>query len=101
VQAKNVAVNDTFEILGPNNTPALIDVRVEWDAIGQAMPRGKGTAVGATDKGAFLGNIAPAKSTISFSGRELGLAFEGSGKAPANGKTWAQIGTERNGSFLR
>ena len=74
-------------------------MRIEWEAIGPAAARGKGTAVPATDAAAFLGAIAPARSAITFSGREIGLAFHGSGAAPAGG-TWAQIGTERNGSFL-
>jgi hypothetical protein len=93
-------VIDTFQILGPSDTPALVDFRVEWEATGAAVPRGKGTTVPPTDPGAFLGEIAPAVSRASFSGEEIGFEFESDRGASSSPRAYAQLGTERNGVFL-
>jgi hypothetical protein len=82
LRAKNMAVIDTFQIFGPSDTPALVDLRVEWEATGPAVPRGRGDAVPATDPAAFLGEIAPAVSTASFSGEEIGFEFESNKGGP-------------------
>jgi hypothetical protein len=95
---RNLCTIDTFQFLGPNDTPAVADLRVRWEATGPAVPRGKGKAVPPTDPAAFLGQIAPAAAEGSFEGEEIGFEFESSGATSARG--WAQIGTERNGVFL-
>ena len=51
------------------------------------------------DPGAFLGEIAPAVSTGSFSGEEIAFEFE-SRDASSFPQGYAQIGTQRNGVFL-
>jgi hypothetical protein len=99
LHVRNLPVIDTFQFFGPNDTPALVDFRVEWRATGPAVPRGMG-AVAPTDPGAFLGEIAPAVSTGSFSGEELGFEFESHTGASTSPRGYAQIGTERNGVFL-
>ena len=100
LRVKNFPVIDTFQILGPSDTPALVDFRVEWKAIGPAVSRGNGTTVPPTDSGAWLGEIAPAISTGSFSGEEIGFEFESNRGASTSPRGYAQIGTERNGAFL-
>ena len=47
---------------------------------------------------AFVGSIAPARSTGSFSGEEWGFAFHSRGDTAGGGS--AQIGRTRNGVFL-
>jgi hypothetical protein len=100
LQVKNLPVIDTFQVLGQNDTPALVDFRAEWEATGPAVPRGSGDAVPPTDPAAFLGQIAPAVSTISCSGEEFGFEFGSDRGASTAPRGWAQVGTERNGSFI-
>jgi hypothetical protein len=104
LRVRNLPVIDTFQFFGPNDTPALVDFRVEWRASGPAVARGEGGSVPPTDPAAFLGEIAPAVSTISCSGEEFGFAFQSNGRAttdlPDELRGWAQIGTHRNGVFL-
>jgi hypothetical protein len=50
------------------------------------------------DRAAFLGEIAPALSTITASGQEWAFAF--SGHASTEGGGYAQLGQSRNGVFL-
>jgi hypothetical protein len=100
LNVQNMPVIDTFQFFGPNDTPALVDFHVEWRATGPAVPRGFGAAVPPTDPGAFLGEIAPAISTGVFSGEEIGFEFESNRRASTSPRGYAQIGTERNGSFL-
>jgi hypothetical protein len=100
LHVKNLPVIDTFQFFGPNDTPALVDFRAEWNASGPAVPRGSGDAVPSTDPAAFLGQIAPAVSTISCSGQEFGFEFTSNPGASTSPQGWGQIGTERNGSFI-
>jgi hypothetical protein len=51
-----------------------------------------------TDPAAFLGRFAAARSTVSFSGSEVGFGFTGRGNT---GRGSAQLGPERNGVFPR
>jgi hypothetical protein len=100
LHVRQLPVIDTFQFFGPNDTPALVDFRVEWRATGLAVPRGLGASVAPTDPRAFLGEIAPAISTGSFSGEELGFEFESNRGASTSPRGYAQIGTERNGVFI-
>ena len=99
LQVKNLPVIDSFQFFAPNTSPALVDFRAEWRATGPAVARGSGDAVAPTDPAAFLGQIAPAVSTISCSGEEFGFTFKSGSGSTADGG-WAQIGTERNGVFI-
>lgn len=90
---------DTFQFFGPSDTPARVDMRVEWRATGLAVPRGLGAAVDAADPGAFLGDIAPAISTATFTGEQIGFSFESTAATTAAGG-YAQIGRHRNGVHL-
>jgi hypothetical protein len=100
LQVRNLPVIDSFQFLGFNDTPALVDFRAEWEATGPVVPRGSGDTVPPTDSAAFLGEIAPAVSTISCSGEEFGFEFRSDPGASTSSLGWAQIGTERNGSFI-
>lgn len=99
LHVQNLAVIDSFQFFGPSDTPALVDIRAEWHATGPAVPRGKGKTVPPTDPAAFLGELAVADSTISFSAQEIGLEFE-SKRASSSPRGFAELGTERNGVFL-
>ena len=90
---------DTFQFLGPSDTPAVLSMEIEWEALEDPVGRGLGSAVSPTDPAAFLGRFARAASTAEFSGRELGFSFRSNGEATTN-PTFAEIGTERNGVFL-
>lgn len=83
--------------LGVVETPAIARMRVEWRATDPAVPRGSGAAGPPAE--AFLGSFAPARAMGTFSGVELGFGFSSNGSAKSDG-AYAEIGTERNGSFL-
>jgi hypothetical protein len=100
LHVRNLPVIDTFQFFGASDTPALVDFRVEWEATGPAVARGLGNAVPATAPQAFLGDVAPAVSTGSFSGQEIGFEFQSNRGASTSPRGYAQIGTERNGVFL-
>jgi hypothetical protein len=100
LHVRNLPVIDTFQFFGPNDTPALVDFRVEWEATGPAVARGLGGTVAPTDPRAFLGEFAPAVSRGSFSGGEIGFEFEADRGASSSPRGYAQLGTERNGVYL-
>jgi hypothetical protein len=98
LELRDVAVIDSFQFFGPNQTPASVSLRVEWRADGRFMRRGLGAGVPPTDMAAFLGDIAPARSTGSFSGEEWG--FEFTSERATTDRGYAQMGRTRNGVFL-
>jgi hypothetical protein len=98
LEVEDLAVLDSFQFFGPNQTPASVSCRVEWRATDDFVPRGKGNSVPPTDPAAFLADIAPARSTAFIEGSEFGFAFEARGDTDPRG--YAQMGRERNGVFL-
>jgi hypothetical protein len=100
LHVRNLPVIDTFQFGGQNSTPALVDFRVDWEATGPPVARGMGSGVSPTDPGAFLAEFAPAVSTGSFSGEEIGFGFESIRRASTSPRGYAQLGTERNGVYL-
>lgn len=84
---------------GANVFPSTVDFDVRWDAVGPFEDLGKGEEVDPTDPAAFLGRFAPARAVGRFSGSELGFRFQ-SDPGASSDRGYAQIGTERNGSFL-
>jgi hypothetical protein len=98
LEVEDLGVIDSFQFFGANQTPASISCRVEWRATGDFVARGKGKTVPPNDPAAFLGDVAPARSTGFFEGSEFGFAFKASGDTDPRG--WAQVASERNGSFL-
>jgi hypothetical protein len=99
LKAQNVAVVDSFQFLGPVNIPASVSFSIRWEVIGGFRPRGRGSAVAPTDPAAFLGRLADARSTGSFSGVELGFSFRSNPRVSTD-RGYAEVGTHRNGVFL-
>jgi hypothetical protein len=89
-----------FTFLGPHDAPAVLDIAVEWDALDAPIAVRSGAAVPPTDPAAFLGTFASARATGRFSGRQAGFRFTSTPGASTD-TTYAEIGTERNGVFLR
>jgi hypothetical protein len=90
---------DTFTFFGPNDTPAVLNMTIVWDALTDPVALGSGATVPPADPAAFLGRFAPARSTAHFSGRQLGFSFR-SDPGVSSDDGYAEIGTERNGVFL-
>jgi hypothetical protein len=97
LEAKDVCVLDSFQFGGPVTVPASVTFKVQWEATGPRERRGSGSDVPASDPAAFLGSFADARSTGSFSGSEVGFSFKGRADT---GRGFAQLGPERNGTFL-
>jgi len=98
LEAKDVSVLDSFQFGGSNLVPATVSFTVRWDATEGGQRRGRGRTVSPTDPAAFLGDFAPARSTASFSGTELGFSFRSTTATSDGG--YAELGPERNGIFL-
>ncbi|MGH2547174.1 MAG: hypothetical protein ACRDHJ_09900 [Actinomycetota bacterium] len=90
---------DSFQFGSPNVIPATVDLAVRWDAVGPAEDLGSGGGVDPSDPAAFLGRFSPARAVGRFSGSELGFRFR-SNPGGSSDQGYAEIGTERNGSFL-
>jgi len=99
VEASNLAVLDSFQFGALTAVPATVNYTLEWEATGPFVPRGQGKAVVPTDPAAFLGKFATATARGSFSGRELGFSFK-SNPVVSTAHSFAEMGRERNGSFL-
>lgn len=79
--------------------PATVDLDVRWDAVGPPEDLGSGKEVDPTDPAAFLGRFAPARAIGRFSASEIAFRFR-SDPGASSDRGYAEIGTERNGSFL-
>jgi hypothetical protein len=90
---------DQFTFLGPHDTPAVLSMTIEWEALEDRVRLGSGKEVPPDDPAAFLGRFAKARSTAHFSGRQPGFNFE-SDPGLSTDRGYAQIGRERNGLFL-
>jgi hypothetical protein len=99
MQARDVPVIDSFTFGSMNQTPGLMSFRLEWRATGPAQSRGKGNMVAPDHEGAFLGEIAVARSTAWFEGAEFGFSFS-SDPGVSTDRGYAQVGRLRNGSAL-
>jgi hypothetical protein len=103
LEMHDVPVLDSFQFFSPNQIPAEVSFRIEWRASGPFVRRGTGNAVPPTDPAAFLGDIAPARSTASCTGKEWGFAFrtdQATTELPGRLRGYAQMGRTRNGVFL-
>jgi hypothetical protein len=80
LEAEDVCLVNSFQFFGPNNVAAKVSLKVRWEATGPAVRRGRGGEVPPTDRAAFLGRIAPARSTAWFPG-----PTSGSASAPTRG----------------
>ena len=99
LEAEDVCLVNSFQFLGPNNVAAKVSFKCRWEATGPAVRRGRGGEVEPTDPAAFLGRIAPARSTAWFSGSHVGFSFR-SDPGVSTDRGYALLGPERNGAFL-
>jgi hypothetical protein len=99
LDVEEIAVIDSFQFFGPNQTPATVSMHVDWRATDAFVARGKGTTVAPTDPAAFLARFAVARSTAAFEGSEFGFSFRSSPGASTD-RGFAEMGFERNGVFL-
>lgn len=99
LQLQGISTIDSFVFAGANSTPAELDISVRWEAIGPAEELGSGNNVPATDPAAFLGRFRTAHATGMIGGIELGYGFRTAARATSN-LGFAELGLERNGSFL-
>jgi hypothetical protein len=89
---------DTFTLGGPLGIAAQVSLDVVWGATSEPIARGKGTAADPTSPAAFSGDFAEASCRGRVSGFETGFAFETSTLTATD--FFAEMGQERNGSFL-
>jgi hypothetical protein len=99
LRVNRMPIIDSFVFAGVNSTPAELDISVRWEATGPVADRGSGTSVPDTDPAAFLGRFRRARATGTLRGLELGYGFRTLGKATSD-LGFAELGSERNGSFL-
>ena len=102
MHAANVPVIDTVVFGGTQvAVPASVAWSMEWRATGPFVHRGSGKSTGPSDANhdAFDGNFAFARATGTFTGRELGFSFK-SDPGVSTDKGWAEMGFEKNGSFI-
>ena len=99
LDVKDIEVIDSFQFLSGLGTPATVSIHVEWSATGPLVQRGEGRAVPSTDPAAFLGRFRVAESTAAITGSEFGFSFRSNPDVDTT-RTFAEIGSERNGSFL-
>jgi hypothetical protein len=93
-------VIDSFQFLGENSVPATVSFSVTWTATGQARNILPGSH-DPTDPSNFAGNLYFRTVAIgTFSGFEQGFHFQSDPGATSDG-VWAEMGKERNGSFLK
>jgi len=93
LRASNVPVIDSFQFGGTTQVPATVSYSMKWQASGPFEKHGDAT---------FSGSFAPARVEGSFSGRELGFSFSGTGAVNPNssGGGYALLGHEANGKRL-
>ena len=95
---RNLPLVETFQVFGPLAIPGQVDMDVRWQATGDFVERGEGSEADPESPAAFSGNFAEADCTGWVSGIETGFSFD-SGLLTAT-DFYAQMGPERNGSFL-
>ena len=95
VDARNVPVVDDLSSPMPAEISAAVSFRITWKATGPRRQLGHPRTATVTDPDAFLGRLAPARASGSFSGTESGFVFQSDSKS-----VFAEMGTERNGVFL-
>jgi hypothetical protein len=99
LEAEDVCLVNSFQFLGPNNVAAKVSFKLRWEATGPAVRRGRGREVPPTDPAAFLGRIAPARSTGWFAGSHVGFSFR-TDPGVSSDRGYALMGRERIGVFL-
>jgi hypothetical protein len=99
LDVEDIQVIENYVLFGPNSTPATLSFHIEWQAIGPFVDRGKDATVAPSDPAAFLARFALARSTAQFEVSEFGFSFRSDPGANTD-RGFAEMGRERNGSFL-
>ncbi len=99
LNVEDIQVIENYQLFGPNSTPATLSFRIEWQATGPFIDRGKDATVAPTDPAAFLARFAVARSTAEFEVAEFGFNFR-SEPGVSSDQGFAEMGRERNGGFL-
>jgi hypothetical protein len=100
LHADDVPVIDSFTFGGSNSVPAKVSFDITWESRGEKVSRGRGLAAGPKDPAAFSGMFSPARATGTFSGSGPGFGFTSTAGASTD-PSYAEMGTERNGSLLK
>jgi hypothetical protein len=98
LRVNDLCLIDQFVFLGPNDTPAVIDAVVRWEATGPAEERGSGDDAQPTEPDAFEGVFRFARAEGRFSGTQLGFKFRAEGSSERG--AFAELGFEENGVFI-
>jgi hypothetical protein len=99
LDVENIEAIDSFQFFSGLGTPGTVSMHVEWRATGPPTQRGSDNTVPPTDPAAFVGQLAVAKSAAVIAGSEFGFSFRSNPDVDTT-RTFAEIGRERNGSFL-
>jgi hypothetical protein len=99
IDLEDVGVIDSFQFGSGTGTPGTVSLHFEWRATEAPVQRGSGSSVPPTDPAAFTGQLAAAQSVAEIEGSEFGFSFR-SNPGVDTSLTTAEIGRERNGSFL-
>ena len=93
----NANVIDDFQFFAPGGVPATVSYDITWTASG-SVQQFRSQSSDPMDPSNFAAQFRPATATISFSGSEAGFSVKGTGSSEG---VFAEMGTERNGFFLR
>lgn len=102
LHAENVPVVDDQTFLGGVNNPAIVSFDVTWVSFGKVRHL-RPVSDDPTDPKSFAGEFRLAVSTGTFSGTNsvTGFSFTSTGATTDDPDGFAEMGTERNGFFLR
>jgi hypothetical protein len=100
LHVEDMPVVDSFTFLGENSVPATVSFDMTWKAVGKRSHFKPGSN-DPTDPTNFDGKFRQAVATGTFSGSNAdGFSFTSDPGASSEG-IFAEIGIERNGSFLK
>jgi hypothetical protein len=96
----DIALIDSFQFLGQNSVPATVSFDITWTAAGKRSHFKPGSN-DPTDPTNFDGKFRQAVATGAFSGSNAdGFSFASNPGASSSG-VFAEVGIERNGSFVK
>jgi len=93
----NAPVIDDFQFFAPGGVAATVSYDITWTASG-AVQHFQPQSSDLMDPSNFAAEFRAAVATISFTGTEAGFTVTGTGTSDG---IFAEMGTERNGSFLQ
>ena len=95
-----VDAHDLTVIDEPSGVPATVSFQITWTGHRGHQRHGRGRTAPAASPGAFVGRfLRKTTATGSFSGTETGFTFS-SDATPVAKSIFAELGVERNGTFL-